>query len=144
MTEIRCRISTPFSGTSGIPATSAEPDVGSINVASKRTVVVLPAPLGPRNPNTPPRDRPTRAATPAPALQNNVPSKRTVVVLPAPLGPRNPNTSPAARPNDTSDTASRSPNCLLKCSTTSTSVGSGCVGDTVRPSSELGVRVRQV
>src|ERR1700730_16738163 len=104
MIEIRCRISTPLAGSSGTPATTADPDVGVINVASKRTVVVLPAPFGPRKPNT----------------------------------------SPAARLNDTSDTASRSPNCLVKCSTTSTSVGTGCVGDTVRPSGELGVSVRQV
>ncbi len=104
MTEIRCRISTPFSGASGSPAHQRDPDVGSINVASKRTVVVLPAPFGPRKPKT----------------------------------------SPAARRNDTSDTASRSPNRLVNRSTTSTSVGPGCVGGTVRPSSELGVGVRQV
>jgi hypothetical protein len=32
----------------------AEPDVGEINVLRVRTVVVFPAPLGPRNPKTSP------------------------------------------------------------------------------------------
>jgi hypothetical protein len=52
MTAMRWRLSTPFSGLSGIPATVAEPEVGAIKVPRVRTVVVLPAPLGPRNPNT--------------------------------------------------------------------------------------------
>src|SRR3984893_6356966 len=85
MIEIRCRISTPLAGSSGTPATTADPDVGVINVASKRTVVVLPAPFGPRKPNT----------------------------------------SPAARLNDTSETANRSPNCLLSLSPTSTALAGG-------------------
>jgi len=54
MIEIRRRISTPFSGASGIPATVAEPEDGASRVPSVRTVVVFPAPLGPRNPNTSP------------------------------------------------------------------------------------------
>jgi hypothetical protein len=44
MIEIRRRISTLFSGASGIPATVAEPEVGDKSVPSVRTVVVLPAP----------------------------------------------------------------------------------------------------
>ena len=47
MIAIRRRISTPFSGVSGIPATVAEPEVGAMSVPSVRTVVVLPAPFGP-------------------------------------------------------------------------------------------------
>jgi len=54
MTEIRDRISVPFFMLSGIPAITADPEVGSISVPSIRTVVVLPAPFGPRNPNTSP------------------------------------------------------------------------------------------
>src|SRR4051812_23190977 len=54
MIEIRRRISTPFSGASAIPATVADPDVGASSVPSVRTVVVLPAPLGPRKPKTSP------------------------------------------------------------------------------------------
>ena len=54
MIEIRRRISTPFSGVSGIPATVAEPEVGAMRVPSVRTVVVFPAPFGPRKPNTSP------------------------------------------------------------------------------------------
>src|ERR1700761_293878 len=54
MIAIRRRISTPFSGVSASPATRAEPDVGAISVPSVRTVVVFPAPFGPRNPNTSP------------------------------------------------------------------------------------------
>ena len=54
MIAIRRRISTPFSGVSGIPATVAEPEVGASRVPSVRTVVVLPAPFGPRKPNTSP------------------------------------------------------------------------------------------
>ena len=37
-----------------MPATTAEPAVGAISVPSVRTVVVLPAPFGPRKPNTSP------------------------------------------------------------------------------------------
>jgi hypothetical protein len=44
----------PFAGVSGSPATTADPDVGAISVPSVRTVVVLPAPFGPRKPNTSP------------------------------------------------------------------------------------------
>src|SRR5581483_5510180 len=54
MTAMRRRISTPFSGERGRPATDAFPDDGAISVARVLTVVVFPAPLGPRNPNTSP------------------------------------------------------------------------------------------
>ena len=37
-----------------MPATVAEPAVGEISVPRIRTVVVLPAPFGPRNPNPSP------------------------------------------------------------------------------------------
>ena len=52
MTEMRLRMSAPFSALSGIPATVATPEVAAIKVPSVRTAVVLPAPLGPKNPNT--------------------------------------------------------------------------------------------
>ncbi len=55
MIAIRCRINTPFSAVRGSPATVADPEVGAIRVPRVRTVVVFPAPLGPRNPNTSPR-----------------------------------------------------------------------------------------
>ncbi len=55
MIEIRCRICAALAGVSGRPATIADPDVGAISVPRIRTVVVFPAPLGPRNPNTSPR-----------------------------------------------------------------------------------------
>jgi len=54
MIATRLRISTPFSGVNGMPATVADPELGAIKVPSVRTVVVFPAPLGPRNPNTSP------------------------------------------------------------------------------------------
>src|SRR5580704_6673801 len=54
MIEIRRRISAPFPGLSGSPATEAEPAVGANSVPSVRTVVVFPAPFGPRNPKTSP------------------------------------------------------------------------------------------
>src|ERR1017187_4429396 len=54
MMEICWRIATSLSGLSGIPATVAVPEVGSIKVPRARTVVVLPAPLGPRKPKTSP------------------------------------------------------------------------------------------
>jgi hypothetical protein len=54
MTAIRRRISAAPSGPTGMPATTAEPAVGEIGVPRIRTVVVLPAPFGPRNPNTSP------------------------------------------------------------------------------------------
>ena len=38
----------------GLSATVAEPDVGARSVPRVRTVVVLPAPFGPRKPNTSP------------------------------------------------------------------------------------------
>jgi len=42
-------------GTERMPATMADPEVGAMSVPRVRTVVVLPAPLGPRNPKTSPR-----------------------------------------------------------------------------------------
>ena len=54
MTEMRWRISTPLAGQRAKPATVAEPELGAMSVPSMRTVVVLPAPLGPRKPNTSP------------------------------------------------------------------------------------------
>src|SRR5581483_1715893 len=54
MTAIRLRIATPLSAFRGSPATRAVPELGTIRVPRVRTVVVLPAPLGPRKPNTSP------------------------------------------------------------------------------------------
>ena len=54
MIEIRDRMAGPFSGRNSMPVTVAEPEVGAMSVPSVRTVVVFPAPLGPRNPNTSP------------------------------------------------------------------------------------------
>jgi hypothetical protein len=54
MIEIRDRIAGPFSVLNGIPATVAEPELAEISVPRVRTVVVFPAPLGPRKPNTSP------------------------------------------------------------------------------------------
>ena len=54
MIEMRARIAGPFAALSGIPATVAEPAVGAISVPRVLTVVVFPAPLGPRKPNTSP------------------------------------------------------------------------------------------
>ena len=54
MIEMRWRISSALAGSSGSPATTADPEVGAISVPRIRTVVVLPAPLGPRKPNTSP------------------------------------------------------------------------------------------
>ena len=51
-----------------MPATTAEPAVGAISVPSVRTVVVLPAPFGPRNPNTSPH--PTLNETSARAVRS--------------------------------------------------------------------------
>ena len=68
MTAIRRRISTPFSGVSGIPATVAEPAVGSMSVPSVRTVVVLPAPFGPRKPKTSPRPTSNETSSKATAV----------------------------------------------------------------------------
>ena len=55
MIAMRLRIATAFSGLSEMPATTAEPADGAISVPSVRTVVVLPAPFGPRKPNTSPQ-----------------------------------------------------------------------------------------
>jgi hypothetical protein len=54
MTEIRDRITGPFFALNGIPATIAVPELGAIGVPNIRTVVVLPAPFGPRNPKISP------------------------------------------------------------------------------------------
>ena len=48
------RRTSPASATTSSPATRASPEVGGSSVHSIRTVVVLPAPFGPRNPNTSP------------------------------------------------------------------------------------------
>ena len=44
------RLTAPGSFATSKPATSAHPPVGRSSVVSIRTVVVLPAPFGPRNP----------------------------------------------------------------------------------------------
>jgi hypothetical protein len=54
MIEIRARIAGPFSALKGIPVTAADPEVGAMSVPSVLTVVVLPAPFGPRKPKTSP------------------------------------------------------------------------------------------
>ncbi len=54
MIDIRDRMAGPFSGRNSMPATVAAPDVGASSVPSVLTVVVLPAPLGPRKPKTSP------------------------------------------------------------------------------------------
>src|SRR5207237_8947637 len=68
MTAIRRRICAALSGPTAMPATTAVPAVGEISVARIRTVVVLPAPFGPRNPNTSPpatlNDTPDTAVSP--------------------------------------------------------------------------------
>jgi hypothetical protein len=54
MIEIRARIVGPLHPLSEIPATVADPALGAISVPSVLTVVVFPAPFGPRKPNTSP------------------------------------------------------------------------------------------
>src|SRR4051812_16365090 len=66
MIAIRRRISTAFSGASRSPATVAVPEVGATSVPSARTVVVFPAPFGPRKPKTSPR-----------SISNETPSNAT-------------------------------------------------------------------
>jgi hypothetical protein len=78
MTATRLRISTPFAGVSANPATCAEPDVGASSVPSVRTVVVLPAPLGPRNPNTSPRRTSKLTSANATRSPNRLLSRSTV------------------------------------------------------------------
>src|SRR5437588_7306982 len=56
MTAIRLLSSGPVSSDTGMAATSAVPEVGRTRVDNTRTVVVFPAPLGPRKPNTSPAD----------------------------------------------------------------------------------------
>ena len=51
---MRARMAGPLAALNGIPATAAEPDVGAMSVPSVRTVVVRPAPFGPRKPKTSP------------------------------------------------------------------------------------------
>lgn len=55
MTEIRARIAGPLPTLRGMPAILAAPDVGAISVPRVRTVVVFPAPFGPRKPKISPR-----------------------------------------------------------------------------------------
>jgi hypothetical protein len=50
--EIRDRIAEPFFALNESSATTADPEPGTISVPGVRTVVVLPAPLGSRKPNT--------------------------------------------------------------------------------------------
>ena len=54
MIEMRARIAGPVSALNGMPAIVAVPDVGAMRVPSVRTVVVFPAPFGPRKPKTSP------------------------------------------------------------------------------------------
>jgi hypothetical protein len=54
MIEIFRRIASPLAAVRGRPATIAVPEVGAMRVPKARTVVVLPAPLGPRKPKTSP------------------------------------------------------------------------------------------
>src|ERR1700742_4625580 len=55
-----------------VPRTRTVPDVGRIRSSMSRIVVVFPAPLGPRKPNTSPRStersRPARAVLPVRAV----------------------------------------------------------------------------
>ena len=74
MTAIRRRIATPFAAVSGSPQTVADPDVGAMSVASVRTVVVLPAPLGPRKPKTSPRSISNDTSSNAMRSPNRLPS----------------------------------------------------------------------
>src|ERR1035438_6571366 len=76
MTEIRCRISAAPSGPTAMPATVAEPAVGEISVPRIRTVVVLPAPLGPSTPRT----RPGRATRSTPSSAVFLPNRLTSLV----------------------------------------------------------------
>jgi hypothetical protein len=54
MIEICPLIAEPLFALKGIPATTAEPELGESNVPNVRTVVVFPAPFGPKKPNTSP------------------------------------------------------------------------------------------
>src|SRR5579872_553491 len=73
-TPIRRRTEAPSVATSK-PATNARPEVGGSSVHSIRTVVVLPAPLGPRKPKTSPaetvRSIPFTASIPPPKLRHS-------------------------------------------------------------------------
>ena len=89
MTAIRRRISTPFAGVSGSPQTVADPELGARSVASVRTVVVLPAPLGPRNPKISPRSISNDTSSKATRSPNRLPSPmadRAGAGRPAPAG----------------------------------------------------------
>src|SRR5262245_32381417 len=77
MIAIRRRISTPLPGVSGMPATVARPEVGVTIVPSVRTVVVLPAPFGPRNPNTSPYPTSNETSWNATRSPNRLPSPCT-------------------------------------------------------------------
>src|SRR5580692_9798690 len=72
MIAIRWRISGPLFDVSGMPATVADPEVGAIRVPRVRTVVVFPAPLGPRNPNTSPRKTSKETSEKAVRLPNRL------------------------------------------------------------------------
>src|SRR5208282_6107692 len=66
------------------PATCASPEVGGSSVVSMRTSVVLPAPLGPRRPNTSPRW--TSKLTPFTAVKLPKRLQRSLVVIAAEPG----------------------------------------------------------
>ena len=55
------------SGSRAMPATVADPELGAMSVPRARTVVVFPAPFGPRKPNTSPR--PTLKVTSSNAIR---------------------------------------------------------------------------
>src|SRR2546430_11362102 len=70
----------------GLPSSQPSPDDGLRRPSSSFTAVVLPAPLGPRNPNTSPRgtviDRPARAT-----VCPNLLVSSTVFTAGVPCGP---------------------------------------------------------
>src|SRR5437588_5883951 len=74
------------SRTTSWPATVAEPEVGLTSVHSMLIVVVLPAPLGPRKPNTSPGA--TSNSTPRTAWMspNRLWRSRTAIAVPLPVG----------------------------------------------------------
>ena len=60
----------------GAPSTMASPEDGRMSPSNSFTAVVLPAPLGPRNPNTSPLptviDNPRRAIVPWKSLRSSM------------------------------------------------------------------------
>src|SRR6266581_4144390 len=84
MMAIRARRSAPCSGDTGTPATSAVPEVGRIRVPRTRTVVVFPAPFGPRNPNTSPIPTSKVRSSKARRSPNRLVSERATIEGPGP------------------------------------------------------------